>query len=73
MSAIPVTSASAQRRRKQAVRLATELLWHLTMITICIVILIPIFLVILGSFKSVPTAKPGKRRTSRSPSATVSS
>ncbi len=54
MSAIPASPTAGHRRRKQAVRIGTEVLWHLTMITICIIILIPIFLVILGSFKSVP-------------------
>jgi raffinose/stachyose/melibiose transport system permease protein len=54
VSALQAPAARSQHRRKQALRIGGEVLWHLTMIAICIIIMIPIFLVILGSFKTVP-------------------
>jgi raffinose/stachyose/melibiose transport system permease protein len=54
VSALQAPVARSQHRRKQALRIGGEVLWHLTMIAICIIIMIPIFLVILGSFKTVP-------------------
>ena len=41
-------------RRKQLTHIGVEALWHATMIAVCLIVLIPIILVVLGSFKTVP-------------------
>jgi raffinose/stachyose/melibiose transport system permease protein len=40
--------------RKQLGKLFAALVWHAVMLTVCAVVLIPIVMVVLGSFKTVP-------------------
>jgi raffinose/stachyose/melibiose transport system permease protein len=49
-----ITPRQTSAARKRALKIGGEVLWHSTMIVVCLIVLIPIMLVILGSFKSVP-------------------
>lgn len=54
MSAGASTSGKYFNRRKQLSKIGVEVLWHTAMIAVCLIVMIPIILVVLGSFKSVP-------------------
>jgi raffinose/stachyose/melibiose transport system permease protein len=46
--------AAASHRRKRLAPIVTAIAWHGVMLVVCAIVLIPIVMVVLGSFKTVP-------------------